>query len=167
MKELELKLTNVYQNLVTKAESFSVTLNHRVYKCELDLSMSSLMHYIDEEAIDIFYPIVLVRIIGLCHFEFWLDKIIVTARTNINNLLNFDISKLNIFNYDLYGCKEYPYMFYNKNISINLKEKLEELKKLEEKEIGIQIYLPIESNNDDLGNVLNFIRKQEIFYYNK
>lgn len=169
MKELVNRLSPIYKELFFKLQSFALSLNHNIYEYDYELMFSSLMYYEDEQLDEdaVFYPVVVLKIKYLCDVEFWFDKIIFTARMDIHDMLEYDINKLSNLNYDIYGCKEYPYMFYNKNLDINFKDKLNELIKLDEKEVGIQVYLPIESNNEELGQILNFIRKQKIFYYNK
>lgn len=167
MEKIENKLTVIYKELFNKIEELEYSLNHKIYDFEIDLMFSSLMQYEDEAVNDVFYPVLVLKIKNLCDVELWFDKMIITARMNINDLINYDIKKLNIFNYDLYGCREYPYMFYNKNMNINLYDKLKELKEMDEKEIGIQIYLNKDIEKEEFNKCINFLKKQEIFYYNK
>lgn len=165
MTELELSLTTLYKKLYNQAERFALGLNYRVYNFEIKLLIASLMHYEDEEYNEPFYPIPVVQIGKLCDVEFWLDKIIITARINLRDLTMFDISKLQPYEYEFYGCKEYPFLFYKKNDDIDLNEKLNKLHKLNEKEIGIQIYLNQEEGKETIIKCVNFLRKQNVFYY--
>lgn len=166
MNELEFNLNALYKKLYMQAESFMFGLNDRFYKSEIKLLMGSLMHYENEEYDEIFYPIPVVQVGRLCDVEFWLDKIIITARITLRDLKMFDLSKLQNYEYEFYGCREYPYLFYKK-ADTNFKEKLDELYKLYEKEIGIQIYFSQEESKDIIIKCVDFLRKQEVFYYKK
>ena len=167
MEKLEENLTLIYKEMYSKMISLGISLNQNVFEHEYDLMFSSLMQYETEEIKELFYPVLVIKIKYLCDVELWFDKIIITARTDITNLLEFDISKFERFNYDLYGCKEYPYMFYNKNMSIDLNDKLNELKELGEKEIGIQVYLDKDIEKEEFGKVIKHLYNMKIFYYNR
>lgn len=123
------------------------------------------MHYEEEQYDDIFYPIPVVQVGKLCDVEFWLDKIIITARINLKDLAMFDISKLQPYKYEFYGCKKYPFLFYKKNDNIDFNRKLNELHESNEKEIGIQIYISQEDSKDSIIKCVNFLRRQNVFYY--
>ena len=168
MVSIESQLTQIYNQLNNKAQRLSCSLNWRIYKFELELHMSSLMYYENEDESDISYPIPVVQIDKLCDVEYWLDKIIITSRINIKDALVFDFNKLNIYDWELYGCRQYPYLFYNKNDNhIILDDKLNELIKLDENEIGIQIYLNKDEDSENVIKCIDKLRKFNLFYYIK
>ena len=165
MNDLEKDLTNIYSSLCLKAQILMNNLNSRIYKSNIGLYCSSLMQYEDEEESDISYPIPIIEINKLCNIEYWLDKVIITCRININDISNIDLDKVNMYNWELYGCREYPYLFHNKNdCKDKFNNKLNELKQLDEKEIGIQIYFNIDEDNEIIINCINKIRNLNMFY---
>lgn len=145
-----------------QAENFAFDLNDRIYNSEIKLLIGSLMQYEEEDYDEIFYPIPVVQIGRLCDVEFWLDKIIITARIYLRDLKMYDLSKLQNYEYEFYGCREYPYLFYKKG-DTNFKDKLDKLYKLYEKEIGIQIYLSQEESNDTIKKMCKFSKKTRSF----
>lgn len=163
----EKELTNFYKPLIDEAEKYCFYLLNKRYDAKIGLKLSRLLTYKGEEH-PYEYPIPVISIKGLLNFEFFVDKVVVTARIK---LANFDKLNLDLFKkYDtkFFGYKEYNYFFCDVfDDADKINTAINKLKELDEKILGIQIYLKKDNLEYDLINIIKLIKKDNLFYLNE
>lgn len=163
----EKELTNFYKPIIDEAEKYCFYVLNKRYDAKIGLKLSRLLTYKGEEY-PYEYPIPVISIKGLLNFEFFVDKVVVTARIK---LYDFNKLNLNLFKkYDtkFFGYKEYNYFFcdvFDDEDKINTA--INKIKELDEKILGIQIYLKKDNLENDLINIIKLIKKDNLFYLNE
>lgn len=163
----ELELTKIYKEPVEIARSiYFLFLQKRNYYTDFCFKLSQLEKYEDDESEDISYPIPVIEISKLLDIEVWLDKIIISSRMKLKDKDKIDFNYFKNFNALFFGCREYCYFFYDIKEDINIfNEKIKMLEELEEEEIGIQIYLDLNIERDNLIKIVNKINNMKIWHY--
>ncbi|MDF2871578.1 MAG: hypothetical protein K0R05_3153 [Anaerocolumna sp.] len=156
-KEMDI-LNRIYEPLSTKAKSLSEYLLHEMLeKYPVKYGFYN-QHYVRAES-DWFmeyYPIPVVTATNFCDIGFDLHHIFVEFFLPRTIVAGLDFNKFDSYQFEVYGSENYLEDYYNENMSIlELKEKLQE--SLEEN-IGITIFLPSDTDNLQIIELINLVK---------
>ncbi len=157
------ELNLVYRKLEEKATELSMPFVkiHSVFKHKIAYFSG---HYRKDEhslyKMD-FYPIPVISIKGFCDIEVDVDRVCISTKLSKKDAIAFDYKKLEAYDFEVYGVKNYLDDFYIKGQDINdLKRNIESSK---ESEIGFSFKFDDNLDADMVYKFVLFLRKSNFY----
>lgn len=149
-------LNSIYKPLYEKTKLIQVELKKNNYKFEWGYFGQ---HYIrhNENWLLEYFPIPVIDIDGICELGIDLEHIFIEYKILKETAIEYDFNKLSKYKFEVYGVENYLNDFYNEKMNLNDIKSL--ILESEEREIGISIFLDVETSVED---ILEIVKKIEI-----
>lgn len=158
------ELNSLYKALDTKARAFCKLFSDLdgVSNCSYGYYNGHFYKNSTGEYEMCYFPIPVVSVENLCDIEIDCDFVSVSSKLKREAALSYDYSKLEKYNFEVYGVESYLDDFYTKGQSFDTL--VSNIEKSKEKEIGFSFEFSNDISSDQLYDFVMFLKK-EYFYY--
>lgn len=147
-------LNSIYKPLQEGVKSIVNKLKSNNYECEWGYFGQHYVRSNDEWLLEHF-PIPVIDVNSICEIGIDLEHIFIEYKILRQTALNYDFNKLTKYKFEVYGVENYLNDFYNANMSLcDIRSRISES---EEKEIGISIFLDIDTCLEDIFAIVKNI----------
>jgi len=147
------ELNSIYKPLYERTKSILDELKKNGYKCKWGYFGQHYIKHNNNWIVE-YFPIPVIDVNGICDIGIDLDHIFIEYKMLKQTALECDFNKLTKYKFEIYGVENYLNDFYNAEMDLNnINSRILES---EEKELGISIFLDIETCFDDiLGAIMD------------
>ncbi len=141
------ELNSIYKPIYERTKSILAELKKNGYKCEWGYFGKHYIKHNNNWFVE-YFPIPVIDVNSICEIGIDLEHIFIEYKMLKQTALKCDFNKFTKYKFEVYGVENYLSDFYNAEMDLNnINGRILES---EEKEVGISIFLDIETCFDDI-----------------